>query len=185
MKELRLPIKKEWLAKILSGEKTTEYREIKPYWNSRLIGKQYDVAVFTCGYKGIKEIVHARDINVPTKTGEYRFRIKEIVRTTEKNDLQLPEVWAIRLGEQFRNSEHLTFDDLIQKLQQNKFDIDVPEYNTLKIYFPGTTLIYYRDEVLFQLNENAQQDICREDVKPEEVLRKAEEIKKRYFPKWK
>ena len=168
MKELRLPIKKEWLAKILSGEKTTEYREIKPYWNSRLIGKQYDVAVFTCGYKG-----------------EYRFRIKEIVCTTEKNDLQLPEVWAIRLGEQFRNSEHLTFDDLIQKLQQNKFDIDVPEYNTLKIYFPGTTLIYYRDEVLFQLNEKAQQDTCREAVKPEEVLRKAEEIKKWYFPKWK
>lgn len=168
MKELRLPIKKEWLAKILSGEKTTEYREIKPYWNSRLIGKQYDVAVFTCGYKG-----------------EYRFRIKEIVRTTEKNDLQLPEVWAIRLGEQFGNSEHLTFDDLIQKLQQNKFDIDVPEYNTLKIYFPGTTLIYYRDEVLFQLNEKAQQDTCREAVKPEEVLRKAEEIKKWYFPKWK
>lgn len=161
MKELRLPIKKEWLAKILSGEKTTEYREIKPYWNSRLIGKQYDVAVFSCGYKG-----------------EYRFRIKEIVRTTEKNDLQLPEVWAIRLGEQFGNSEQLTFDDLVQRLQESKFDIEVPEYNTLKIYLPLTTLVYYRDEVLYLLNEGAQQDICREDVKPEEILRITEELKK-------
>lgn len=168
MKELRLPIKKEWLAKILSGEKTTEYREIKPYWNSRLIGKQYDVAVFSCGYKG-----------------EYRFQIKEITRTTEKNDLQLPEVWAIRLGKQFGNSEQLTFDDLVQKLREKKFDIEIPEYNTVKIYLPLTTLAYYRDEVLFLRHEQSQQDVCQEGVKPKDVLEKAEELRKWVFPKWK
>lgn len=29
-------LKKEWYDKIKSGEKTIEYREIKPYWTSRL-----------------------------------------------------------------------------------------------------------------------------------------------------
>lgn len=34
-----LPIKKKWFDMIASGEKKEEYREIKPYWNSR-IGKE-------------------------------------------------------------------------------------------------------------------------------------------------
>lgn len=32
---LTLPIKKKWFDMILSGEKTEEYREIKPYWEKR------------------------------------------------------------------------------------------------------------------------------------------------------
>lgn len=32
---LILPIKKQWFDKILSGEKTEEYREIKPYYTTR------------------------------------------------------------------------------------------------------------------------------------------------------
>lgn len=31
-----LPIKKKWFDMILSGEKKEEYREIKPYYNTRL-----------------------------------------------------------------------------------------------------------------------------------------------------
>ena len=33
---LVLPIKKKWFDMILSGEKKEEYREIKPYYDSRL-----------------------------------------------------------------------------------------------------------------------------------------------------
>lgn len=33
---LTLPIKKKWFDMILSGEKKEEYREIKPYYTSRL-----------------------------------------------------------------------------------------------------------------------------------------------------
>lgn len=29
-------LKKEWYEKIRSGEKTIEYREVKPYWNTRI-----------------------------------------------------------------------------------------------------------------------------------------------------
>lgn len=33
---LIFPLKKEWYEKIRSGEKTVEYREVKPYWYIRL-----------------------------------------------------------------------------------------------------------------------------------------------------
>ena len=33
---LIFPVKKEWYEKIKSGEKTIEYREVKPYWTRRL-----------------------------------------------------------------------------------------------------------------------------------------------------
>lgn len=33
---LIFPLKKEWFEKIQSGKKTIEYREVKPYWTSRL-----------------------------------------------------------------------------------------------------------------------------------------------------
>lgn len=34
---LTLPIKKKWFNMIISGEKTEEYREIKPYYDTRFI----------------------------------------------------------------------------------------------------------------------------------------------------
>ena len=37
MKTLHLTLKKQWFDMIESGEKKEEYREIKPYWISRLV----------------------------------------------------------------------------------------------------------------------------------------------------
>ena len=34
-----LPIKKKWFDMIASGEKKEEYREIKPYWETRFINE--------------------------------------------------------------------------------------------------------------------------------------------------
>ena len=39
---LILPIKKKWFDMIVSGEKTEEYREIKPYYDKRLL-KYFEV----------------------------------------------------------------------------------------------------------------------------------------------
>ena len=39
-KVLPLVLEKKWFKKIISGEKTEEYREIKPYWASRLVNQQ-------------------------------------------------------------------------------------------------------------------------------------------------
>lgn len=50
MKYLHLTLKKNWFDLILSGEKKEEYREIKPYWEKRLIGKTYDKVIFRNGY---------------------------------------------------------------------------------------------------------------------------------------
>ena len=41
MRTLYLPIKKKWYELIESGVKTEEYREIKPYWISRLRDKSF------------------------------------------------------------------------------------------------------------------------------------------------
>ena len=55
---LNLTLKKEWFDMIASGEKTEEYREIKPYWKNRLelndkdgfIFRQFNQVLFTNGY---------------------------------------------------------------------------------------------------------------------------------------
>lgn len=50
MKILNLTLKKQWFDMIASGEKREEYREIKPYWNKRLLNKKYDAISFRNGY---------------------------------------------------------------------------------------------------------------------------------------
>lgn len=52
---LTLPIKKKWVDMIIDGEKEEEYREIKPYYNSRFNSAFCDGKVaeikFKNGYK--------------------------------------------------------------------------------------------------------------------------------------
>ncbi len=51
---LIMPIKKEWYDMILSGEKKEEYREIKPYYESRLpinFGYVFDGARLRTAYR--------------------------------------------------------------------------------------------------------------------------------------
>ena len=54
MKVLHLTLKKKWYDMIASGEKTEEYREIKPYWTTRLkdflVKKPFDYIIFKNGY---------------------------------------------------------------------------------------------------------------------------------------
>lgn len=49
MRVLHLNLKKRWFDMIASGEKKAEYREIKPYWVTRLT-KDFDVIKFRNGY---------------------------------------------------------------------------------------------------------------------------------------
>ena len=39
-------LKKKWYEKIKSGEKTVEYREVKPYWANRIFNYKYRYAEF-------------------------------------------------------------------------------------------------------------------------------------------
>lgn len=47
---LHLPLKAKWYYLQESGEKTEEYREITPYWRSRLCNRSYTHVCFRLGY---------------------------------------------------------------------------------------------------------------------------------------
>lgn len=47
---LHLTLLKKWFDLIASGKKTKEYRDIKPYWTKRLLGKKFDEIYFKNGY---------------------------------------------------------------------------------------------------------------------------------------
>lgn len=50
---LTFNLKKQWFDKIKSGEKTHEYREVKPYWKSRIYKPMIEnnpYCEFVCGY---------------------------------------------------------------------------------------------------------------------------------------
>lgn len=79
---LHLVLKHYWFDKIISGEKTSEYRECRDYWNRRLGNKHYDVVVFHQGYTN----------NTAT------YKIVSIGITTAKNDLGVDKCWEIKLG---------------------------------------------------------------------------------------
>ena len=66
-KVLTLTISKQWFDMIVAGEKTEEYREIKPYWIKRLTTNcevAYDVAAETyCGKVLYRHYTHVLFIN--------------------------------------------------------------------------------------------------------------------------
>lgn len=51
--DLVLPMKRCWLARIWNGEKTVEYRQVKPYWQRRIggwVGKRGKFVEMRLGY---------------------------------------------------------------------------------------------------------------------------------------
>lgn len=69
---LTLPIKKKWFDMITSGEKKEEYREIKPYYHSRM------KKAFGVDYKDKKtevKFVNGYGNNKPTIVCEVKLRI--------------------------------------------------------------------------------------------------------------
>lgn len=68
-KVLTLTISKQWFDMILSGEKTEEYREIKPYWvarlfqdNSNIIDVQYLSSALAGRTDLLKKYINAQKI---------------------------------------------------------------------------------------------------------------------------
>jgi hypothetical protein len=56
MSILTLRVKKKYFDQIQSGEKTEEYRLVKPYWDARLREKSFDGISIICGYPSISKI---------------------------------------------------------------------------------------------------------------------------------
>jgi hypothetical protein len=82
---LTMTLNSEWYDMIWSGYKFEEYRELKPFWNTRLEGRNYTEVEFINGYhKGARRM---------------RWTIREIVKDKSKpiygGDNEL--CWVIRL----------------------------------------------------------------------------------------
>ena len=67
MNKLILNIKKQYFEQIVKGLKNEEYRIFKPFWITRIIGKQYSHVVFKNGY-GLKSVFW--DVNVWLVSGD-------------------------------------------------------------------------------------------------------------------
>ena len=79
---LHLVLNHHWFDLIISGKKTSEYRERTDYWNKRLTNKQYDTVIFHKGYTNTTAA----------------YKIVSVCITTAPNDLNLPMCWEIKLG---------------------------------------------------------------------------------------
>lgn len=89
MKKLHLILAGRWYDAIARGDKTSEYRECKQYWNDRLGRVAHDIG------SGVRyHVVFHRGYTARTM----EFAISDVSQTTAKNDLNLPRVWEIKLG---------------------------------------------------------------------------------------
>ena len=62
MRILHLVLKRRWYEMIERGEKTEEYREIKPYWTKRI--GLYDAVKFSYGYTKRTMMFECKTISV-------------------------------------------------------------------------------------------------------------------------
>lgn len=83
---LHLVLSYPWFDKIASGEKTSEFRECSEYWNKRFEKNHYDLVRFQRGY-------------YKDRPANMLFEVKSINKWHGPNDLDLPVVWEIKLGE--------------------------------------------------------------------------------------
>lgn len=62
---LTLVVSKQWFDMIVSGEKTEEYREIKPYWIKRLVNQDADSGFIGLDEHGIKTVIYGELEYIP------------------------------------------------------------------------------------------------------------------------
>ena len=100
---LDLVLKSKWFEKIKSGEKTVEYREIKPYWQKRiypLIDGEFSFPIVYPG-DGLKRGAKVHFSRGYARKEQMLFMIDKIsVAPGECTDLHTDNlVYAIHLGE--------------------------------------------------------------------------------------
>jgi hypothetical protein len=85
---LKLTLKRQWFDEIAAGKKKTEYREIKPHWNQRLLipggeFKTFDEVHFRNGYDSRKPFMRVKweGCNLGIEEGEpcYCIALGEIL----------------------------------------------------------------------------------------------------------
>lgn len=104
-----LPIKKKWFDMIKSGEKKHEYREIKPYYNSRFKDKLFEEIVFRNGYRKDSPKVKCMCI-IRKGQGYEQWGAEKRKRVLHIRDIKCRggiEMEEIKVGEYIRNKQGL------------------------------------------------------------------------------
>ena len=85
MRILHLTLIRKWFDKIACGEKTKEFREIKPYWTKRLKGKTYDEVWFKNGYNKNVPFMRVELKNIEEKENKYVINLGRILEIKNYN----------------------------------------------------------------------------------------------------
>ncbi len=85
MKPLALTIHRKWFDRIASGQKTQEFREVKPYWTKRLEGRHYDEVHFRNGYHQDAPFMRVEYLGY-TKNGCYVLHLGKVLETLNTLD---------------------------------------------------------------------------------------------------
>ena len=104
MKTLDLVLKGKWYDMIASGEKTEEYREIKPYWEKRLL--DYEAIKRDYGMRVFRSFVVGDPLKHPRGFTHVRFHrgYTKITMTFEIDSITFgngKEEWGAELGKMY------------------------------------------------------------------------------------
>ena len=77
---LHLTLHREFFDLIAEGRKKTEYREDKPYWRSRLVGREYGEIVFRNGYLPRAPLMRVQCVSIrKDRPGRFAIRLGKIL----------------------------------------------------------------------------------------------------------
>ena len=82
---LKIVIKKQWFDEIASGKKKIEYREVKPFWQSRLYDangkkRKYDNIEFINGYNVDAKRMFTKYEGFDKKGMKFNIKIGKIIK---------------------------------------------------------------------------------------------------------
>ena len=101
---LIFPLQKEWYKKIRSGEKTIEYREVKPYWTKRIANLTGDKVVQYDGRGRTAQILPDNPFPCVLRLGYTKYKMTAEITKIEvvdgkDTDLRVDKpVYAIHLA---------------------------------------------------------------------------------------
>jgi hypothetical protein len=78
-KILHLTLLKKWFDLIASGNKTKEFRDIKPYWTKRLLGKNFDEIYFKNGYSTNAPFMRVQWKGMKNENGKYVILLGKVL----------------------------------------------------------------------------------------------------------
>lgn len=104
-KTLHLTIKKEWFDMIKSGEKTEEYREIKPYWQARISPLRQPWIIRFQNGRGSGRVMYRRCVGIDVGIGRPEWGAPD------------HKVYIIRLGKECDSEEEEERKDRMAGLQ--------------------------------------------------------------------